>query len=496
MSEIPDAAGAKALSIDPAPTFEISPYLYMQFMEPLGATDGSVEAAWDFLHDSWRKDLVRAAQELAPTLIRWPGGCLTSYYRWKEGVGPREQRKPMLNLLWGGVETNQVGTHEFVDFCRLLDADPLLVVNFESDGRRQWAHPPRGGVRSAGPDEAAAWVDYCNNPGNVARRRNGSHEPFDVRLWQIGNETSYDPEGLDCEAAALRTVAFAQAMRQVDPSIELIGWGDSGWAPRMLEIAGEHLQYIAFHHGVRSTLEGSPLGWSEWRLDPARTWDHLMSGARSTEAKIEEMRQGVNGYGVCLALTESHFTPPGRNRSDVLLTWAAGVANARVLNVHERNGDLLKIATLADFFGTRWTNMAIMVPVPEGSSYMLPVGQVMSLYGRHVGERAVAVTRAPEGLDVTASRSGQRFFLHVVNTRRSASVPCCLVVSDMRVHSGCIYQIALDPMTEADPTTIEQFAPTVHEMPADLHWRFPPASVSVVELLTEEGPAQGPGGAS
>ena len=69
-----------------------------------------------------------------------------------------------------------------------------------------------------------------------------------MRLWQIGNETSYDRNGFDCETAAKRTVEFARAMRKEDPAIQLIGWGDSGWAKRMLEIAGEHLQYLAFHH--------------------------------------------------------------------------------------------------------------------------------------------------------------------------------------------------------------------------------------------------------
>ena len=61
----------------------------MQFMEPLGATDGSVSAAWDFQQDAWRNDVIHATQELGPTMLRW-GGCFSSYYRWKEGVGPRQ----------------------------------------------------------------------------------------------------------------------------------------------------------------------------------------------------------------------------------------------------------------------------------------------------------------------------------------------------------------------------------------------------------------------
>ena len=70
-------------------------------------------------------------------MMRW-GGIFADFYRWREGVGPRDSRPPMLNLLWGGLESNQIGTAEFVDFCRRVDAEPLICVNFESDGRRQY----------------------------------------------------------------------------------------------------------------------------------------------------------------------------------------------------------------------------------------------------------------------------------------------------------------------------------------------------------------------
>src|SRR5205814_3649869 len=106
-----------AIALDPAPLFELSPYLFMQFMEPLGATDGSVEAAWDHLRDEWREDVVAITRDLGPTMMRW-GGIFVDFYRWREGVGPRESRPSMLNLLWGGIESNQIGTVEFVDFSR------------------------------------------------------------------------------------------------------------------------------------------------------------------------------------------------------------------------------------------------------------------------------------------------------------------------------------------------------------------------------------------
>ncbi len=474
----------RILSVDPQPKFSLSPYLFMQFMEPLGNTDSSVEAAWDFERDCWREDVIEVTRKLSPTLIRWPGGCFSSYYRWKEAVGPRDRRKPMLNLCWGGVETNQVGTHEFIDFCRQVGADPLIAVNFESDGRKRWAHPLKGGVRSASPEEAAEWVDYCDNPGNTARKKNGAEKPLDVRLWQIGNETSYDPEGFDYETAARRTLAFAQAMHKADPNIELIAWGDNGWARRMLEVAGEELQYIAFHHHFNSGLDNSPLKDTEYRRDPELTWHHLMNAFKSTEIRIQQMREEIAGYDVTLALTESHFALPGRNRCELLSTWAAGVANARVLNVHTRNGDILKIATLADFCGNRWMVNAIMIPTPRGryKAFMMPVARVMALFRQHIGREAVSISIAPEELDITASRTDDCIYLHVVNTDRTHSVKARLAVEDMMIKSGYIFEIATDPEFEIMETSPDLLAPVEHPLPMEGIWEFPPASVSAVEL--------------
>ena len=82
------AAGDDTIQIDPKPLFDISPHLYMQFMEPLGTTDSSVEAAWDYETDDWRTDFVEAVRDLSPGLIRF-GGNFSRYYKWREGVGPR-----------------------------------------------------------------------------------------------------------------------------------------------------------------------------------------------------------------------------------------------------------------------------------------------------------------------------------------------------------------------------------------------------------------------
>jgi alpha-L-arabinofuranosidase len=473
-----------SLTVNPTPRFELSPHLFMQFMEPLGATDGSVEAAWDHLRDQWREDVVDVTRELAPTMMRW-GGIFIDFYRWREGVGPRDKRPPMLNLLWGGVESNQVGTGEFVDFCRRVQAEPLMCVNFESDGRKQYMNA-KGVVRTADAKEAAEWVAYCNNTDNSERRAHGHEAPLTIQHWQIGNETSYDKNGFDLETAARKTVEFAKAMRAVDPAIQLIAWGDSGWARRMAEVAGEHVQFIAFHHMFDPDYIQRPVLRGElYRRDPEATWQQLMNAWQLNDAKIRTVRDNLGSHRIPLAMTECHFAIPGRDRCDVLATWAAGVSYARILNNHQRHGDVLKIATAADFCGTRWQNNAVMIPVPrgQGRAYLQPVARVMRLYRHHIGTHALELTRAPDGLDVVASRRDNTVFLHVANTRRTRTVKAKLQVAGKTIEGGRVFEIADDPMVELSYLNSADVMKTVEKpLNKDSFWEFPAASVSAVEL--------------
>jgi hypothetical protein len=186
-------------------------------------------------------------------------------------------------------------------------------------------------------------------------------------------------------------------------------------------------------------------------------------------------------------MTECHFALPGRNRCEVLSTWAAGVANARLAHVHERYGEQLKIATLADFCGTRWQVNAVMIPVPGGHSFMMPVARIMSLYRHHTGERAVRVTAVPDGLDVTASRTGDRVYLHVVNTQRKRSIEATLGIEGSKVTGGRVFTLAADPEFEVYEHQPEVLEPVEKALAADGRWTFPAASVSAVELELVDG---------
>jgi alpha-L-arabinofuranosidase len=454
----------------------------MQFMEPLGATDGSVEASWDHLNDCWRQDLVEVTRQLGTTMVRW-GGIFCDFYRWREAVGPRKKRVPMVNLQWGGIESNQVGTAEFVDFCGQVGADPLMCVNFESDGRKHYMRY-KDSVRTADAREAAQWVAYCNRPDNAERIAHGHRQPLTIKHWQLGNETSYNRSGFDLNMAGAKTIEFARAMRAADPSIQLIGWGDSGWAPRMAEMAGEHLDYLAFHHMFNPDDRKQPaLRDLEYRKDPDRTWHILMDAHEIHEQKIRRIRDSVAGCDIPLAMTECHFAIPGRDRCDVLSTWAAGVSYARMLNVHQRHGDVLKIATAADFCGTRWNVNAVMLPVPgRRGAYMMPVARVMSLYRHHSGKDRVEVSRSVDGLDVVASRSGDRIFVHVVNTQRAKSITTRITVAGAEVKSGRVFQIAAEPEQETTQFNPDRLGPVEKSLPPSGEWTFPAASVSAVEI--------------
>ena len=183
----------------------------MQFMEPLGVTDSSVEAAWDH-----QREPGGATSSRPPANWRRPccGGAASSP---TSIVGARASARGTnvgrcINLMWDGIESNQIGTAEFVDFSRQVHAEPLMCVNFESDGRRS-IRDVKGENRSGDAKEAADWVAYCNDPDNAERRSHGFADPLPIRYWQLGNETSYDNHGFDRATPIAKTIEFAKAMR-------------------------------------------------------------------------------------------------------------------------------------------------------------------------------------------------------------------------------------------------------------------------------------------
>jgi alpha-L-arabinofuranosidase len=492
MAAAAQAASPNAIVVDPAPLFDISPWLYMQFMEPLGATDSSVEAAWDYDRDDWRKDFVDVVRDLAPDVIRF-GGLYSRHYKWREGIGPAAKRPSTRNYFWGSKETNRVGTHEFVDFCRRVGAEPLYCVNFLADGEQRF-HTTSEGDRTGDAREAADWVSYANDPDNRERKANGAVQPLNIRLWQLGNETSYGNQTFTREQSIDHTIEFAREMRRRDPAIQLIGWGDRGrgirelWAAELLKRAGEHIDMVAIHMmGQSPKRPDTVLRGMRYQKAPEQAWDELLELSNNVEARVKELEEVIAASGARkgIAITEGHLSLVPHNANPILAEWLTAVYHARSLNIYQRHGANVKIATAADFQGNRWTVNAVTLQTPRGVSYLMPVGAIARLFKRHNGKQGVAVTTAPSSLDIAASLTGNRVYLHIASLEYSRAVSTSFAVRGRTVKAGRVIAIAPEDLRQnvgLDQPDI--FRPSENALspgPAP-QWTFPAGSVSVVEL--------------
>ncbi|HEX7471963.1 MAG TPA: alpha-N-arabinofuranosidase [Candidatus Limnocylindrales bacterium] len=242
---MPDARAV----IDPTLTIgEVDDRLFGSFVEHMGRAiyGGIYEPGHPTADpDGWRRDVVALVRELGVTLVRYPGGNFVSGYDWEDGVGPRAARPTRLDLAWRSIESNAVGTDEFVDWSRLAGVEPMLAVNL--------------GTR--GVDAARDLVEYCNAPVGSRyadwRAANGHPAPHGVRLWCLGNEMDGPWQIGHTSAIEYGRLAAdaGRAMRLVDPSIELVACGSSGskmptfgaWEETVLDIAWEVTDHISLH---------------------------------------------------------------------------------------------------------------------------------------------------------------------------------------------------------------------------------------------------------
>ena len=177
------AVTSTRISIDtrnPGPV--INKNIYGQFAEHLGRLlyDGMWVGPESDIPNTrgWRNDVLAALKELQVPVVRWPGGCFSDEYRWRDGIGPRAQRPVRVNTLWGGVEeNNHVGTHEFFDLVEMLGAEAYVNCN----------------MGTGTPREMCEWLEYLTSESNSdlaqLRRENGRDEPYRVHHFGIGNET-------------------------------------------------------------------------------------------------------------------------------------------------------------------------------------------------------------------------------------------------------------------------------------------------------------------
>jgi alpha-N-arabinofuranosidase len=193
----------------------------------------------------WRRDVIEAARRVNAPIQRFPGGCFASFYNWREGIGPRAERWPRVSAFWGGLNDNDVGTIEFMEFCRETNAEPFLCVN----------------MHTALAEDAAEWVAYCNAPADhpigALRKRDGHEQPFDVIYWELDNETyrKYGPWEY-----AERCVEWSRAMKAVDPRIKTVIVVYANFLPHleeMLAIAGKDIDLVTDRSTDEATLENN-----------------------------------------------------------------------------------------------------------------------------------------------------------------------------------------------------------------------------------------------
>lgn len=233
---------------------DVDERIYGSFIEHLGrAVYEGIYQPGNPLSDEngFRKDVLELVRETAVPLVRYPGGNFVSGYHWEDGVGPKELRPSRLELAWNVIESNQFGLNEFMTWCKKTGTEPMMAVNL--------------GTR--GIEDAKNIIEYCNiEKGSYysdLRRSHGVKDPYNIKLWCLGNEMdgpwqmghkNADEYGRIAEEAG-------RIMRMVDPDIELVACGSSSltmptfgsWEETVLEHCYEQADYISLH-----TYYGNP----------------------------------------------------------------------------------------------------------------------------------------------------------------------------------------------------------------------------------------------
>jgi alpha-N-arabinofuranosidase len=291
-------------------------------------------------------DVIRMLKDAHLPLLRWPGGNFVSGYRWRAGVGPVDARPTYPNPAWEGLEFNLFGTDEFVAFCRAVGCEPLICVN-AGDGT---------------PEEAAAWVEYCNGdpitPMGRLRAANGHPEPYNIKFWEIGNEIygHWQVGWTTPDGNVDRYRRFQEAMLAVDPTLHLLGCGrgnepQSEWNRRLVESAGDELETITDH-----ILTG---GSVDAETEPVELYHAFMGYPTVLEERYNALKESMREAGIedpHLAITElqlfAHFrgkveahgqlTPEMVPRPD---TMAEALSLALIVNMCVRLGDFVEMLT-------------------------------------------------------------------------------------------------------------------------------------------------------
>jgi alpha-N-arabinofuranosidase len=277
------------LTVDPQ--FTVGPIqrrLFGSFVEHLGRCvyDGLYEPGHPTADaEGFRQDVIELVKELGVSTIRYPGGNFVSGFRWEDSVGPRDERPRRLDLAWHSTETNQVGLHEFASWLDKVGSELMLALNLGTRGTL----------------EALDLVEYTNLPAGSAladrRVANGRTEPFGVQMWCLGNEMDgpWQLGHRSAEDYGKLASQTAKALRQLDPSVELVVCGSSSahmptfgeWERVVLTESYDDVDYISCHayyqerDGDLGSFLASAVDMDHFIDTVVATADHVRSVKRS-----------------------------------------------------------------------------------------------------------------------------------------------------------------------------------------------------------------------
>ncbi|KAJ7167002.1 glycoside hydrolase family 51 protein [Mycena filopes] len=330
------------IHIDPARhVAPVDPRIYSGFTEHMGRCiyGGIYDPTNEHgLADAngYRTDVLQALKDLKVPVVRYPGGNFVSSYRWQDGVGPKELRPRRPELAWLTEESNQFGTDDFIQWCRVLGAEPFICLN----------------MGTGTLEDALAWLEYCNSSANThyanMRRKNGHAEPYGVKYWALGNEVwgPWQVGQMNAVDYSKQAFQWAKALRLLDPSIKLISCGETGfadWDRVTLKTLAPVVDFHSIH--LYTVSEGNH--------------DVNVMGPAAAEKGIEITKSLIE-----LAKIERNLTKditvcfdewnvwdpvraPGEKGAEEHYDLSDALAVAAWLNVFVRKADVVKIACIA-----------------------------------------------------------------------------------------------------------------------------------------------------
>jgi alpha-N-arabinofuranosidase len=431
------------------PIGTIRPEVYGHFAEHLGrCIDEGIwvgEASSIPNIDGIRQETVEALRRIAAPVIRWPGGCFADDYHWEDGIGPREKRPRRVNLWWHQEESNTFGTDEFIRLCRLVGAEPYICTN----------------VGSGSPQEARNWLEYCNYEGDTHYSRLRGTKGYKVRYWGVGNENWGCGGQFDPVDYAKEYRRFANYLRQLDQSIQLIACGHTtpDWNLKFMETMGhlgliDHLsihRYFGCGNDVEFTDQEyyTLIARSLQVDDDIRKTDEVLSFFAGGRKEIGII---VDEWGVW------HPQARGNQGLEQKNTLRDAIVAAGVLDVFNRWAARVTMGNLAQTI-----NVLQCIAQTAGETFWVtPTYHVFRMYREHMGNASLRVDVDCGTMEVpldpgknveigiisasaSLNREQKRLIVSVVNRHLTEAVECTIrVKGDGALQGGKVEVLTAD----------------------------------------------------